>query len=384
LIAGRAADVLRLATLGIPAADMAFCLPILLDDAGGYRPYWLEALAFATLVGVTALAAIPVLRRQPWGAWRWPLLGATLAAHTAATAAVAPADLFGAPHWSWGMFGWWAVLLLADRPLSYLLMTYAIHLGVTVAQVVAAGRADARTFVGMAITALVLGGLQAAVWLMGAGTRRAAATAARLAAEGERLRTAERVAEQIHRDRQAKYAELADTAGPLLAGLAGGRLDPGDPAARQACLIEAARIRRLFAEADDSSDPLVHELTACIDLATRRGLVVQLAVRGECPALPQRVRRGLTEPALVALATAASSARVTLVAVPDRVTVSVVTDGSGPQPDGHAGRTGRDHVDVAWVRQDGTVWMEATWVRKTAPAAGPPPEQLPVSPVTAR
>ncbi len=382
--------------LGVPAADLVFSLPIVLDHAGDYRPYWLEALAFAALVGVTALAAIPVLRGRPWGASRWPLLGAAFAAHTAANAAVAPADLFGTAHWSWEIFGWWAVLLLLDRPVSYLLVLLAIHLGVTVGQVVAVGRADVPTFVGMSTLALLYGGLQVSVWPLAAGTRRAAAAAARLAAEGERLRTAELVAEQIHRDRQARYAELADTAGPLLAGLASGQLDPGDPAVRQACLIEAARIRRLFAEADDSSDPLVHELTACIDLAARRGVVIQLAVRGECPPLPQRVRRGLTEPALLAMATAASSARVTLIAVPDRVTVSVVTDGTEPPPHGHTGRTGQEHVDVTWARRDGTVWMEATWVGVTVPgsraaavsaavpAEGPLPEQTVVSEVTAR
>jgi hypothetical protein len=359
VIADRTAEGLRRGVLGVQAADLVFSLPILLGNASGYRPFWCEALAFAALVGVSVLAAVPVLRRQPWGAWRWPLLGAALAAHTAATAAVAPADLFGAPHWSWGIFGWSAVLLLLDRPVSILLAVLAVHLGVTVGQVVAVGRADVSTFVGMTITALVLGGLQVAVWFLGAGARRAAATAARLAAEGERLRTADLVAEQIHRDRQAKYAELTGTAGPLLAGLATSELDPGDPAVRQACLIEAARIRRLFAESDDSSDPLVHELTACIDLAARRGVVIQLAVRGECPPLPQQVRRGLTEPAILALATAASSARVTVVAVPDRVTVSVVTDGTEPPPDGRTGGTGQERVDVAWAREDGTVWMEA-------------------------
>ena len=127
-------------------------------------------------------------------------------------------------------------------------------------------------------------------------------------------------------------------------------------------MIEAARIRRLFAEADDTSDPLVHELAACIDLVGRRGVVVQLAIRGQCPPLPQPVRRGLTEPALVALTTAVSAARVTLVAVSNRVVLSVVTDGAGPPADATANGTGHEQVDVAWTRQDDTVWMEATWV----------------------
>jgi hypothetical protein len=392
VIADRTATGLRRGVLAIPVADLVFSLPILLDSSGAYRPPWGQAVAFAALVGITALAAILVLRGRPWGIWRWPLLGAALAAHTAATATVAPAELFGPAHWSWEIFGWWALLLLLDRPVWYLLAVLALHLGVTAGQVVVVGRADVPTLVGMTILAFLYVGMQVAVWLLGAGARRAAATAAWLAAEGERLRTAEVVAERIHHDRQARYAELANTAGPLLAGLASGRLDPGAPAVQQACLIEAARIRRLFAEADDSSDPLVHELTACIDLAARRGVVIQLALRGECPPLPQPVRRDLTEPALLALAGAASSARVTLVAVPDRVIVSVVTDGTIPVPDEHAGRVGPGQpaqVDVAWVQQNGTVWMEATWTRArvpgsesptgTAPAAGPPPRQAGVS-----
>ena len=106
----------------------------------------------------------------------------------------------------------------------------------------------------------------------------------------------------------------------------------------------------------------MHELAACIDLVGRRGVVVQLAVRGQCPLLPQPVRRGLTEPALVALTTAVSAARVTLVAIPDRVALSVVTDGAVPRADAHAGGTGHEQVDVAWTRQEDRVWMEATWV----------------------
>lgn len=367
VIADRLADGLRRGMLAVPAAVLTLNVTTLVNDAADYRPFWCEVLTFAVLAAVTALAAIPVLRGRPWGAWRWPLLVAALAATTGATAAVAPAWLIGTPHWSWELFGWWAVLLLLDRPVRYLAGVLAVHFGVTVALVVAAGRGDVRTFVGMSTVALVLGGQQVAVWLLGAGTRRAAASAARLAAEGERLRTAELVAEQIHHDRRARFAELADTAGPLLAGLAGGELDPGDVAVRQTCAIEAARIRRLLAEGDDSSDPLVHELTACTDVAARRGVVVHLAVRGQCPPLPQRSRRALTEPALLALAAAGSVARVTLVAAPDRVVVSVVTDGDGRPPDD----TGRaEPVRVTWGRHDGTVWTEATWTEAVATGWG--------------
>ena len=365
-IGDRLADGLRRGMFGVPVLVLALDAQTLLGDAADYRPLWGEVLAFAVLAAVTAVAAFPVLRGRPWGVLRWPLLTAALAAHVMATAAVVPAALSGTAQWSWETFGWWAVLLLLDRPWRYLVCAVVVYFGVTVGQVVAAGRADARTLVGMSTLALVLGGMQLSLWLLGAGTRRTAAVAEGLAAEGERLRTAERVAEQIHRDRHARYAELTGTAGTLLAGLAAGELDPGRPAVRQSCLIEAARIRRLLAEGDDSGDPLVHELTACTDLAARRGVVVQFAVRGERPAVPRPVRRALTEPVLLALATAVSAARVTVVAMPDRVVVSAVTDGE-PSPD----VTADGPVRVTWSAQGGTVWMEATWTMTSAPGRRP-------------
>src|SRR5690349_3150937 len=91
LIADRAAQGIRRGMLGVSAAVLVFSFPVLLASAARYRPLWGEVLAFAVLSGITALAAVPVLRRRPWGGWRWPLLGAAFAAHTAATAAVAPA-----------------------------------------------------------------------------------------------------------------------------------------------------------------------------------------------------------------------------------------------------------------------------------------------------
>ncbi len=72
------------------------------------------------------------------------------------------------------------------------------------------------------------------------------------------------VADRIRSARQARWLELRATAEPLLSALASGTADPADPAVQRACAVEAARLRRrLFAEADDTPDPLVHELHAC-------------------------------------------------------------------------------------------------------------------------
>jgi len=77
------------------------------------------------------------------------------------------------------------------------------------------------------------------------------------------------VADRIRSARQARWLELRATAEPLLSGLAAGTADPADRAVQRACAVEAARLRRLFAEADDTPDPLVHELHACADVAQR-------------------------------------------------------------------------------------------------------------------
>lgn len=97
--------------------------------------------------------------------------------------------------------------------------------------------------------------------------------------------------------------------------------------------MEASRLRRLFAETDDVPDPLVHELRACTDIADRRGVLVDLQVRGRLPELDRGTRRSLTERPLVALAGAERHARVTVVARHDEVAVSVVAD-TGDTADG--------------------------------------------------
>src|SRR4051812_39863509 len=91
-------------------------------------------------------------------------------------------------------------------------------------------------------------------------------------------------------------------------------------------------MRRLFAEADDVDDPLLHDLRACAALAGRRGAAGGLATPGSWPVLPRELRRGLTDAPLAALATAGLSARVTVVGTPAGVAVSVVTEADAPDP----------------------------------------------------
>jgi hypothetical protein len=181
--------------------------------------------------------------------------------------------------------------------------------------------------------------------------------AATAAAEVERVRTAEAVAAESHRRRQQRFAELSAGAIPLLEGLADGSLSPEDPSVRRRAAIEAARMRRLGAETDVVTNPLLHELRHCADVADRKGVVVELEARGDWPTPPVAVRRDLTDAALTALATAGSWARVTVVGDQGLVSVNVVADCdevASPSP-------AASDVRVEVLGNGETVWVEATW-----------------------
>jgi hypothetical protein len=213
------------------------------------------------------------------------------------------------------------------------------------------------------VTAVVVGCemsvLVAAMALRGLAARSAAA-AERVA----RLRTADAIAEQLHADRRARYADLATSTVPLLTDLKTGAADLSDDRVRSRYAVAAARLRRLFAEHDEVVDPLVHELRACLDLAERNGIAVYLGTCGEHPTPPLAARRALTEPVLRALADAGTRARVTVLGSADGVTVSVVADAREvPEPDPEP--TGGDGVTVTRLVDGKEVWVEATWQART-------------------
>ncbi|RSM84895.1 hypothetical protein DMH04_18685 [Kibdelosporangium aridum] len=159
------------------------------------------------------------------------------------------------------------------------------------------------------------------------------------------------------RDAPAGEIQLVCEVCALLAGLVSGSLNPGDPSTRRQCSLGAAKIRRLLAE--DTPDPLLHELRGCIELAERNGVSVQFAERGQRPTVPPDARRVLTEPAVAMLATAASMARVTVVGSGESVTVSVVSD-SPPDAVPVVSCVG---ISASTVRSGTRIWVEVTWMR---------------------
>jgi hypothetical protein len=181
--------------------------------------------------------------------------------------------------------------------------------------------------------------------------------------------TAESVARRLHLDREERYAGLRESVLPLLRGVGDGSLSPAAPEVQRRAAVEAARLRRMFAEDGDVRDPLAAELAALVDLVERRGADVRFVVRGQRPVPPPAVCRELREQVGAALLAVRRSARVTLSAVGAGVAVSVVTDrvvtrvppdGASPGPE-PPGRPDSGEITTVTVADEQWTWVEARW-----------------------
>ncbi|MFE4055125.1 hypothetical protein ACFXP3_02255 [Streptomyces sp. NPDC059096] len=361
---------LRVAGLFIlTAVHLGLALPALLASLRGYDQPWVQLFAFTLL---TLLIMVDALlgadgRGRPRA---WVVLGltCTVVASTVSTSRLPVEEFIGTPHWTFLEIGWFGVLLLFDAGLGPTLVFIGGHLAVTLGQLLLAGVPTREAASGMAVSALAICTFQVAAAMLARSLGECAADASATAREQERVRTEAAVAAQVHADQRARYAELDRSVLPLLTGLADGSLSPGDAAVRRRSAVEAARLRRLFAERDHAHDPLLHELRAGIDVAERQGIDVQLAVRGASAPVDRRLRRALTEPVLAALATAEHSARATVVRSGGLVRVSVVTDSPRttltalteiPEP-------AERGVRVRTVRSEGRLLVEVSCILDTA------------------
>ncbi|WHT23056.1 hypothetical protein N8J89_18885 [Crossiella sp. CA-258035] len=330
-------------------------LPIVLAHQEFYRPVAGQYLALGVFAGVAVWVAVATWLDRPLGWWRWALVGVTLAASAVANATVLPEQYLGMPHWSYGTAGWPLTVLAMSRGIGPLAALLLAQYALTTAQLPAIGETSV-TLGGTLLQTLITAVFQLAVGCAATILRRIAVVAAGISREEEELRTAETIRERVHADRKDRYAALATTTVPLLTGLAEGTADPAEPSVRRACAIEGARMRRLFAEGAVVADPLAHELHACIDLAERNGIAVQFAEQGERAPVPVAARRRLTEAAMVLLASARSTARVTVAGRDGAVTVSVLAD--APEPDLPAAADG---ISTSVLRSPDRVWVETTW-----------------------
>jgi hypothetical protein len=326
-----------------------------------YRSVGAEVAGAVVLTGVGVAGAVRVLRGRRDPAVSRLLAAAALAAGMLAAAAVPGSAIFGS-DWAWDATGWIGVLVLLRRPLVELATLLTVNAGWTLAVLLHDGVADRVSLARFATVTYATTVLQVAVAL---AARALDATARRATAAAEAEASARRsrqVAEQLHASRRDRYDTVRRSVAPLLAGLAIGELDPADRRTQHRCAVEASRLRRLFAETDDVPDPLLHELRACADVADRRGVLVDLQVQGQLPALEVPVRRALTEAPMHALAGARRLARVTVVARADEVAVSVLADG---QPAERVEQALSADPPVTVTVQEGgdRLWVEARWRR---------------------
>lgn len=330
-------------------------LPRLLSSQDAYHAMWPQYVTWLGLLAVTVVVAVATWRDKPLGRSRWVLLAFVFALSVLGAVSVKPEFLLGPAHWSEGDAGWQVVLLMMDSRVavfaSVLVAQYLMTFGVAVV----AGQA-ALSVVGVVNATWAVLTYQLAIAMIAAVLRGLAVRSAKVARDEEQLRTAEAVARQLHEDRKQRYAGLAETTVPLLQGLASGELDPAEESVRRSCAVEAARMRRLFAEGSTVSDPLLHELRACIETAERLGVPVSFAERGTRPTLPAQIRRRLTEPTIAALATARGKARVTVTGTDETVTVSVL---AACEP--FTSTSDTDGVSISAMQSGDRWWIQATW-----------------------
>ncbi len=318
-------------------------------------------LASWTALGVIDIVgSVALLRHRSHAGLARALAVAVLLLGAIGTAAGPPGEAIGDSSWAWSSVGWVGVLVLLRRPLAELGALLTANLVVTAAFLVLDDALNESMVTRFVTVACIASGVQAIVTLASRLMREAAKQTTEVAEAEVEVSAHKQAADEVHARRQGRYEYLRGQVESVLRGLSDGTLDPADPAVQRRCAIESARLRRLFAENDDVPNPLLHELLTCVDIAERRHVEVDLVTLGDLPAIPISIRRGLTEAPLAVLATATSSARVTVVSSRDEVVVSVVAD--APH-DAHITWTASPPLSTVRYREGVNLWVETRWKR---------------------
>ena len=344
--------------IGVAAVAGTLLLTMsMLRNAAAYDPAWIQPAAWLVLATVVAVETVLLVRRRRWGAARWGALAAIMAASLASMYGLPSGAATTAADWSTGVVGWVALIVLFDRPLVVFLAFLAVHEATVLADVLITRPGDDDAVLNAVSGAIGTVGYPLAAAIAATALSTAARTVERSWRAAERLRTQELIAARLHASRRERFAALDRGVLPLLRSLRDGVLDPGDLVVRRDCSIEAARLRRMFAESDAVADPLLHVVRQCVDVAERRGVVVDLQIGGNWADPPGRVRRDLTEGLVVAMSTASERARVTVMGADGVLTVSVVADCRGFEltPEGSG------EVVVDTVREGDMWWVQARW-----------------------
>lgn len=345
--------------VGVTAVAATLLLTMsMLRNIGSYDPAWTQPLAWSVLAAVVGAGAVLVARRRDWGPARVVAITATLGASTVSMLGLPDGAATTAADWSTGVVGWVGLVVLFGRPLAVVVAFLAVHEAMALADVMITRRGDVDALLNAVSGAIGTIGYPLAAAIAATALGRAAHTVQRSWHEQERLRTEEAIAARLHDHRRERFAVLDDGVLPLLRGLRDAELDPAHPEVRRTCSIEAARLRRMFAESEEATDPLLNVVRHCVDVAERRQIVVELQIGGHWPDPPPDVRRGLTDGLLVVVSTATGWARVTLMGADGVLTVGAVADcGDAPVT-----APGTEEVVVDTIREGNLLWVQARWV----------------------
>ncbi|KDN20922.1 hypothetical protein [Amycolatopsis rifamycinica] len=320
-----------------------------------FRWVWVSPVMWALYTAVLVAGTVQLLRdgvvRRPW------LVVALTLTISVVVAVNADGAVVSFENWAFGAAGWLGVLASWGRSAAPLAVVLAGNGAASTAALFLLAEPDLQD---VALVLTSLGGSAALQVALAYGVRTqrrivdGAVEAATARAEVETRRLA---AEQAHAARVRRHEFLQRTAAVVLAGLADGTSDPADPAVQRRCAIEAARLRRLFLEADEVPDPLLHEVRASLDVAEARGVPVRMSVSGALPAaVPVPVRRELIEPVIEVLSSARTHARVTISGGGGEVQVSVIADaGTVPAP------RASGQVGVECQREGESLWVQTSW-----------------------
>jgi hypothetical protein len=348
----------------------------LLTTVGGWSTYrWpgVVAAAWVLFAVLVCVCAWYLLRRDGHLPLAVPVLVALLAISVAVDLC-SPGQLLTQSDWAWGAVGWLALIVFWQRPVRGMALFLAVN-GALALVVLVPDREFTR--VGLSRYLMILTGTVALQLGMSGGVRALRATAewtARASAAQAATATHRAAADELHLARRQRYEVLRQGAADVLAELGYGA-DPTDLRIQHRCAAEAARLRRLVVETDDISDPLIHELRACADIAERKGVIVELATAGEVPVLPVQVRRALTEAPIAVLAAARGTARITVTVGGDLVAVSVVAGTDldlDAIPEALTAAPADGAAAVESFRDGDRLWVQASVrLSEVAPAAVP-------------
>jgi hypothetical protein len=349
---------LRIALLiTVLAILLGLDLPKILSPSGSLATLPVRVAFFLTAFTVVIADAVLVAINHHWGRLLWCPIVLVAVSYVSFVFSQPQNQFASSDNWYFDVIGWLGVLLLFDRPLAWFGVYLLSAIVVTALPTFALHPVKSSGVLDLAVNAASIGGFQVCAVAATGALRRVAGMAAAAAKSAEQTVTAEAVAMRLHADGQRRYKELSATAQPLLRGLADGTMDPTDSAVQRRCMIEAFRLRRLFAESDDDVDPLLHELRATIDIAERRGLQVQLITHGRILQLPKEVRRALADAPIRALSTARGTARVVVTGTDADISISVIADNDAPIKTG----IGAEGVRITSIMDGTCQWIKVSW-----------------------